>query len=240
MKFFPTKPSVFPLWKKPSNKAYKAKTAIRDQENSESNPNGRCSGKLIKSEFKGWREYPFFLELRYLKKTQSFEWIAGAEVLYSSTCPCSASLSAEIIKQDLTKKLHPKKSFSQKEILKLLSDKKFLTATPHAQKSRAFFKVKLKAQDKNKFSLLKTIDSIEDILGTAVQTAVKREDEAEFARRNAQNLMFCEDASRRLAGLFKPDKRFLDYSLRVQHYESLHPFTVESVICKGVKGGWIS
>ena len=192
--------------------------------------------KALKSEFKGWREYPFFFELRYSKKNKSFEWIAGAEVLYSSTCPCSASLSAEIIKQDLAQKLNPKKSVSPSEILKLLGDKKFLTATPHAQKSSAFFKVKLKSQVKKNFSLLKTIDSVEKVLGTAVQTAVKREDEAEFARRNAQNLMFCEDASRRLAGLFKNDKRFLDYSICVQHYESLHPFTVESIICKG--RGW--
>ena len=42
------------------------------------------------------------------------------------------------------------------------------------------------------------IDRIESSLKTPVQAAVKREDEQEFARLNGQNLMFCEDAARRL------------------------------------------
>ena len=196
--------------------------------------------KALKSHFKGWREYPFFFEINYSKKSKTFEWIAGAEVLYSSTCPCSASLSAEIIKKDLMKKLPKKKTFNSSELLNLFSDKSWLTAVPHAQKSSAFFKMKLKKSALKNFSIIKGINSIEKALGTAVQTAVKREDEAEFARKNAQNFMFCEDASRRIALLFKDNKQILDYSICVQHYESLHPFTVESVICKGVKGGWTS
>ena len=35
-------------------------------------------------------------------------------------------------------------------------------------------------------------------LGTTLQTAVKRADEQAFALANGQNLMFCEDAARRL------------------------------------------
>ena len=42
------------------------------------------------------------------------------------------------------------------------------------------------------------IDAVEAALGTPVQTAVKREDEQAFARLNAENLMFCEDAARRV------------------------------------------
>ena len=196
--------------------------------------------KALKSSLKGWRDYPVYFKVSYSKKENSFKYIAGGEVLYSSTCPCSASLSAQIIKKDFEKKFSKQKSLNKKEVLSYLNDKNFLTATPHAQKSTAFFKLRVKESSKHNFSFLKTIDEIEGRLGTAVQTAVKREDEAEFARRNAENLMFCEDSARRLGLLFNNKKNIIDYLVRVQHYESLHPFTVESTICKGVKGGWIA
>lgn len=194
--------------------------------------------KALKSSLLGWREYPFYFELTYSQKENSFNYIIGGEVLYSSTCPCSASLSRQIIKKDFEKAFSKQKTFKKEEVIKYLSDKKFLSATPHAQKSKAFFKLRLAENSKSSFSLLKAIDNIEKTLGTAVQTAVKREDEAEFARLNASNLMFCEDAVRRVALLFKNKKDVLDYVIRVQHYESLHPFTVESSIVKGIKGGW--
>ena len=194
--------------------------------------------KALKSSVKGWRDYPVYFQVNYSKKKNSFEYIAGGKVLYSSTCPCSASLSAQIIKNDFEQRFSKEKNFNKKEVLNYLNDKSFLTATPHAQKSAAFFKLRIKESSKHNFSFLKTIDEIEESLGTAVQTAVKREDEAEFARRNAQNLMFCEDAARRLGKLFNGKKNIIDYLAQVQHYESLHPFTVESKICKGIKNGW--
>ena len=196
--------------------------------------------KALKSSVKGWRNYPVYFKVNYSKKENTCKYIAGGEALYSSTCPCSASLSAQIIKHDFEQKFSKQKSFNKEEVLNYLSNKNFLTATPHAQKSAAFFKLQIKESSKHNFSFLKTIDEIEKSLGTAVQTAVKREDEAEFARRNAQNLMFCEDAARRLGMLFNNKKNIIDYLVRVQHYESLHPFTVESTICKGIKGGWIA
>lgn len=194
--------------------------------------------KALKSSLSGWREYPFYFEVSYFKKDDSFKYIAGGEVLYSSTCPCSASLSRQIIRQEFEKQFAKQKTFKKDEVLNYLGDKNFLAATPHAQKSAAFFKLQLSEQSKQNFSLLKNIDEIEKALGTPVQTAVKREDETEFAKLNAKHLMFCEDAVRRVALLFKNKKTILDYMIRVQHYESLHPFTVESAIVKGIEGGW--
>ena len=194
--------------------------------------------KALKSSLSGWREYPFYFEVSYSKKETTFQYIVGGEVLYSSTCPCSASLSRQIIKQEFEKKFSKKNNLKKEDILDYFGDKKFLAATPHAQKSTAFFKLRLNEKSENSFSLLKTIDEIETVLGTPVQTAVKREDEAEFARLNASHLMFCEDAVRRVAFLFKNRQSILDYAIRVQHYESLHPFTVESFIVKGIEGGW--
>ena len=46
--------------------------------------------------------------------------------------------------------------------------------------------------------LIDLIDRIEHALGTPVQTAVKRADEQAFAVLNGGNLMFVEDAARRV------------------------------------------
>jgi GTP cyclohydrolase I len=56
-----------------------------------------------------------------------------------------------------------------------------------------------------------------------VQTAVKREDEQAFAQANAANLMFCEDAARRVAAVLAAEEAILAWSIRVAHFESLHP-----------------
>lgn len=50
--------------------------------------------------------------------------------------------------------------------------------------------------------VIELIDYAEVALRTAVQTVVKRSDEQAFAVANGQNLMFCEDAARRLNNVF--------------------------------------
>ena len=75
-------------------------------------------------------------------------------------------------------------------------------------------------------------------LSTPVQTAVKREDEQEFARLNAANLMFCEDAGRRLKSVLDVNPEVLDFHVRVEHHESLHAHDAISVFAKGVPGGY--
>ena len=59
-------------------------------------------------------------------------------------------------------------------------------------------------------------------LGTAVQTAVKRPDEQAFALANGQNLMFCEDAARRLNLALQRTPGIKQLHIRVIHAESLH------------------
>ena len=72
-----------------------------------------------------------------------------------------------------------------------------------------------------------------------MQTAVKREDEQEFARLNGQNLMFCEDAGRKLKNGLAEDIRVEDFWVRVEHHESLHVHNAVSVFTKGVEGGYL-
>ncbi len=194
--------------------------------------------KSLKSSILGWRVYPVFIRADYSQKKNNFEVTVGADVTYSSTCPCSASLSHEIIKNRFTNQFSKKKLINTKEVLKWFENKESLAATPHAQKSIVRFKLKVKPDKIDKFSILNCIDGVEKTLGTPVQTAVKRADEAEFARLNATNLMFCEDAVRKVGAYFKNKKNVLDYIIKVQHDESLHPFAVESYIVKGIKNGW--
>ena len=82
------------------------------------------------------------------------------------------------------------------------------------------------------------INVIEASLQTPVQAAVKREDEQEFARLNASNLMFCEDASRRLQMSLDQHPDYLDFWVRVNHLESLHPHDAVAIVTKGIKDGY--
>lgn len=102
-----------------------------------------------------------------------------------------------------------------------LESEQGLAATPHAQRSRAEFRLELRPS-LDELPLVNLIDALEAALGTPVQTAVKREDEQAFAEANAANLMFCEDAARRLAAVLAAEARILAWQVRVAHLESLH------------------
>src|ERR1700747_1699968 len=79
------------------------------------------------------------------------------------------------------------------------------------------------------FPIAEIIDAIEDALQTPVQTAVKREDEQAFALLNGANLMFCEDAARRIQTALANDERVADFWIRASHMESLHPHNAVAV-----------
>ncbi len=68
---------------------------------------------------------------------------------------------------------------------------------------------------------LSLIDRVEDAVRTPVQTAVKRADEQQFALLNGANLMYVEDAARRIRAALLPHYRGIH--VRVRHLESLHP-----------------
>lgn len=194
--------------------------------------------KALKSSLSGWRYYPFFYQTEF--QEEIFQYVLGGEVLYSSTCPCSASLARELVHETFKRDFPAshKESFTRETVSQWLKSEKSQSATPHAQKSQVAFKLLLSEQSKDETSFLNVVKEMESVLGTPVQTAVKREDEMEFARLNGHNMMFCEDVARRIGDLFNGEKSILDYHIRARHYESLHPFTVQSVLVKGLKGGW--
>ena len=77
--------------------------------------------------------------------------------------------------------------------------------------------------------MVELIDAIERALATPVQAAVKREDEQAFAKLNAENPMFCEDAARRIRAALDADARIAGYHIVASHHESLHPHDAVAV-----------
>lgn len=163
------------------------------------------------SNLEGFRQYPLQLIFEYRNKQPQL-WLQF-EVVYSSTCPQSASLSLEVN--------------NNKTEVRASAALKHWSATPHAQRSRAFVRMQLK--DFNPEFVDESIADAEKALGTPVQTVVKKEDEMQFAELNAQNLMFCEDAVRKLASAFK-EKAHSGLWIYCQHEESLHPHNASSLI----------
>lgn len=176
---------------------------------------------LLSSE-SGWRTYPVVFEVTEKKGERRSRM--DLKVLYSSTCPCSASLSQQALREAFADTFK-EDQLPREKILNWLNSSDSVVAVPHAQRSEARVEL-LFAPGRESLDPLPFINLMEMSLGTPVQTAVKREDEQEFARLNAQNLMFCEDAARKLkAALLKRDD-LQDFNIEVRHFESLHPHDV--------------
>ena len=166
----------------------------------------------------GWKSYPVSVEASL--KNGMFHVELKILVSYSSTCPCSAALARQLIQQQFIDDF-ANTSLQHADVLAWLGSSKGIVATPHSQRSAAHLSVRLGHQ----YPLLpleKIIDNAEDALGTAVQTAVKRADEQAFALANGQNLMFCEDAARRLNTVLQKTSGVEAFKLKVVHAESLH------------------
>ena len=219
---------------------------------------GFLQKKALQSPHKGWHVYPCFYEViqskglkkisagnpNGLKKTSKngisslenevvsvnnspsySEKFLGGKILYSSTCPCSAALSRNLMQNKFKE---DGKNFSYSETIRWLGKESSFVGTPHSQRSEARFKVKV-IKD---ISLPALIQGMEKALATPVQVAVKREDEQEFARLNSQNLMYSEDAVRKIKNYLETQKDIINYQVKVRHIESLHPFDTIAMVTK--------
>ena len=191
--------------------------------------------KALKSDsLEGWRCYPVFYEGSLSGDEKKENLIMGLQVTYSSTCPCSASLARALI-QNKFQEDFSSSHLDREKVTRWLGKEESISATPHAQKSLAFIKLKVKEE---KQQLMELIDEVESVLGTPVQTAVKKADEQEFAKLNSENLMFSEDAARRIKDLLNQKSWVEDFYIHVKHFESLHPFEVACHITKQIPGGF--
>lgn len=172
----------------------------------------------LKSGQKSFRTYPFKVSARQTGLNAQPRVYIETMVTYSSTCPMSAALSRKLIQEKFSESFTEEK-VDRKQVIEHLGSTQGIVATPHAQRSFATLVVEV---SEDHLPLAELVDLIEEALQTPVQTLVKRVDEQEFALRNGQNLMFCEDAARRIAAAVRA-ARFADFSLEVRHAESLHP-----------------
>ena len=164
----------------------------------------------LKSGRSGFRNYPISIIVHQKSQTKADIWVQF-EVLYSSTCPQSASLSMEMLNS-----------------LDQLPSR--LPGTPHAQRSRAVVKIRL--PNFTQADLQDCIRLVENSLQTPVQTVVKKVDEMEFARLNAENLMFCEDAVRNVYQGLSSLSQIKGFSIFCEHQESLHPHNASSYLAQ--------
>jgi len=176
--------------------------------------------KALISDNSGWRSYPVSL-LLVQKKNKIAHVELDFSVTYSSTCPCSAALARSIVQENFQQQF-TNKQLDFDTVLNWLGTEEGINATPHAQRSTAH--VRLILQDNCEIiPLNQYIDLVEGTLKTVVQAAVKREDEQEFARLNGKNLLYCEDAARRIKHTLQKQRNLKGFWLRVNHHESLHP-----------------
>lgn len=173
----------------------------------------------LESGHSGWKNYP--VEITATVEDGHFSVELALSVEYSSTCPASAALSRQANADRFLDEFAGAAPLAPAAVGEWLASERGLAATPHAQRSRAELRLVLESS-LDELPLAGLVDGVEASLGTPVQTAVKREDEQAFARLNAANLMFCEDAARRLAAVLAADARVVRFHVRVAHFESLH------------------
>ena len=177
----------------------------------------------------GWREYPLYM--RVTNEGGKLSYSYGIRVTYSSTCPCSAALARQIIQNNFKNKFSSD-SLDFDAVMEWLGKEEAVSATPHSQRSFAdvWF-------ESNRFleidEVISLIDGLESVVKTPVQSAVKREDEQEFARLNGTFPVFVEDSIRKIHGFVDGVGDLTSYKIKVSHFESLHAHDAVAEVSKG-------
>ncbi|MBB4132624.1 MULTISPECIES: GTP cyclohydrolase FolE2 [unclassified Xanthomonas] len=164
----------------------------------------------------GWRAYPVRIDAQC--RAGRSEIRLQIDVLYASTCPCSAALSRQLLSDAFLQQHAGRDALPLEEVAQWLQHNGSY-ATPHSQRSVAQVRVDLIACVQ-RFDIRELVGLCEQALATPVQAAVRRIDEQAFARLNGANLMYVEDAARRLRKVLA--ERYASFDVAVRHFESLH------------------
>ncbi len=171
---------------------------------------------LLSGQF-GYQTYPVSIRCEYINEQIVTE--LSLSIPYSSTCPCSAALSRQAMSDAIAEQFS-EEVVAKEALLAWITSQQGSVAIPHSQRSFAYLKMQWQHNTLPNFSAM--IEHFESVIGTPVQTAVKREDEQAFAKLNAENLMFCEDAARSIKQALENNEQISDYWFKVEHQESLH------------------
>ena len=185
----------------------------------------------LKSDHSAYRYYP--VSIHASLKEKRVQLSLEFSISYSSTCPCSAALARQAIQEKFSHDFLGKETVSKSDMEAWLLKEENILATPHAQRSHATFRLDFNSvQD---LAIKQWINEAEYVIQTAVQSLVKRVDEQEFAIKNGQNLMFCEDAIRRFDAWLDKKDSLRDYHVKVDHHESLHPHNATAETSKSTQ-----
>lgn len=185
--------------------------------------------KSLLSDNHGWANYP--VKIIVQNKKGKIKCQLDLQILYSSTCPCSAALSRQLVSERFGKHFS-KDAPTVESVQDWLMEEEKQMATPHSQRSVADISLVFDSINGKHFTLKNLIDRAEVAIKTPVQSVVKREDEQEFASINGENLMFCEDSVRILLDGFDGVKKS-GISIKVRHLESLHAHDAAAEITQG-------
>lgn len=194
--------------------------------------------KSLITDASGWMYYPIELEATLVNNVPTYTMMVS--IYYSSTCPCSFSLSESLSEGKVMRdgKYIPIAALDSKDQQRYLDDDGNIAeqiGTAHAQRSRADIKVRFTREEPVWIEDL--IEKVEAALKTPVQIVVLRPDEQEFARINGANRMFVEDAVRIVSEAVDKLPHVLDWNCVVLHSESLHPWEACAVNWKGILNG---
>ena len=155
--------------------------------------------------------YDIAFEGRWHAEGNKFKYYLMVDYIYSSTCPCSFELAHDA------------------------KEKRDAAANAHSQRSRA--RVTIEFDPENVVWIEDVVELCRKNIPTEVQVVVKRRDEQAFAELNGSNLLFSEDVCRIMYKALDENELVKDFSVVVEHFESLHPWNAVGVIYKGVEGG---
>ena len=142
-------------------------------------------------------------------KEGSYRFFLTVEYIYSSTCPCSFELAHEA------------------------TSSRGVAANAHSQRSKLTVKIEF-----DPYKIVWIEDLVElcrENIPTEVQVVVKRRDEQAFAELNGANLLFSEDVCRimyQALDVWYNQCRIEDFSIVVEHFESLHNWNAIAVTSK--------
>ena len=159
--------------------------------------------KSLKSDNWGWQYYDVVFS-GHENQDGKIDYSLTLNYEYSSTCPCSLSMSKQY----------------EKEYREGKTEEGNGVATAHSQRSLAT--ITINYSDFDKIKLEEFIARVREAIPTETQSLVKRVDEQAFAILNGDYPIFVEHASRRLASALNDYSGVESWNAKISHFESLH------------------